>query len=204
MSSPAPIFVPILLCIMVSACSQAVTPRTGNSAAQAPPSLSPTTSPAVVTSAERLKRAREAISVKSFSLARLQLSFIPTTAPEYSEAQKMMPSILKAIEAEDRETERARLLGLHEELRLEYERLMVSVNPHLNYIDSKLTKTKGGYALWATHEYFSQYTFTIGDDGPAVEKWINTNHSRLNDAGIVRVGVKGRGSYATWNYFDVR
>jgi predicted nucleic acid-binding Zn ribbon protein len=153
-----------------------------------------------ISSHDRLIRAHDSIHAKDFSSALAQIELIPPTAPEFAEAKKLKPIAQKGAEALERE----RAPQLRETLRIEYESLLSEANPHLNFIGSKLTKIKGGYALWATHEYFSQFTFSIGSDAKIVQSWISLNDTRLRDAGIVRVGVMGRGSYASWNYFDLR
>ena len=155
----------------------------------------------------RLARAQTSIKIGDFDTAKIQIEFITPKDPEYAEAQRLKPIIQKgvAVQAQKRrETERQRLPNLRETLRLEYEQVIADANPHLNFIGSKITTVKGGYALWATHEYFSQYTFTIGNDAKVVQAWITSNEARLKEAGIVRVGVMGRGSYASWGYFDLR
>lgn len=124
---------------------------------------------------------------------------IPKAAPEFREAQKLKPVVQKGIEALQRE----QAPQLRETLKADYESLLSEANPQLNFIGSKLTKIKGGYALWATHEYFSQFTFSIGSDAKVVQEWISANNGKLRQANIVRVGVMGRGSYPTWTYFDV-
>lgn len=65
-------------------------------------------------------------------------------------------------------------------------------------------KDRGGYALWATHEFFTQYSFSSGDDASLVQEWIVRNRDRLGDAEIVRVGLMGQGEFASWCYFDVK
>ena len=150
--------------------------------------------------AERLKRAQDLIKNEYWREAVNEIVWIPKAAPEYAEAKKLEAVALRHIQAENRELAPKR----RESLRDEYLTLMSVGHPHLNYIDAKLTKVKGGYALWATHEYFTQYTFSIGGTGPLVRMWIEKHSKELSDAEIVRVGVMGRGPYASWNYFDVR
>jgi len=84
-----------------------------------------------------------------------------------------------------------------------YQGFVQSENTHLNYIDVKLVKHKRGYTLYATHEYFTQYTFTIGSFGPNVANWIGKSRSSLLECGITRVGVAGRGEYASYAWYDV-
>lgn len=57
--------------------------------------------------------------------------------------------------------------------------LVAGANPRLNYIQSKTTKMKGGYALWATHEFFTQYSFSSGNDASVVQEWIDRNRASL-------------------------
>jgi hypothetical protein len=128
------------------------------------------------------------------------LEQIPESAAEYKEAQTLLIPTKKA-----REEQRKREAPIRREvLRVKYERVVQDANPNLNFIQSKFTKMKGGYALWATHEYFSQYTFSIGPDAKTVQEWIGENRTELLDAEIVRVGVMGRGGFAGNCYFDVR
>src|SRR5262245_28214419 len=49
-----------------------------------------------------------------------------------------------------------------------YEALITSLYSYYNYIKV----VRRGNALWAEHSYFSQYTFQIGSDGPAVQRWV--------------------------------
>lgn len=121
------------------------------------------------------------------------LNNIQQSTPEYKEAQ----SLLKKIAAR-----RAPLL--REELAADYKEVVSNANTHLNYIDTKLTKVKGGFALWATHEYFSQFTLSIGNDAHVISAWIDSHRDDLKQAGIVRVGVMGKGGYASWSYFDIK
>jgi hypothetical protein len=89
------------------------------------------------------------------------------------------------------------------QLAAEYEALLKAAMPHLNYIEVQTQKGKGGYTLWGYHEFFTEYTFSAGSDGPAVQEWIRANSAALRDAGIVRVGVHGRGAYASSTWFAV-
>jgi hypothetical protein len=148
----------------------------------------------------KLVWAQNAIRSKQFSQAIEQLEQIPESAPEYKEAQTLLVTTKKAREEQRRKEAPAQ----REILRAKYERLVQEANPNLNFIQSKFTKIKGGYALWATHEYFSQYTFSIGPNAKIVQEWIGENRTELLDAEIVRVGVMGRGGFSGYTYFDVR
>lgn len=80
----------------------------------------------------------------------------------------------------------------------QYRDVMAKANPHLNYIESKTTKVKGGYAIWAVHTYFSEYSFKIGSDAPITSDWIVANWSSLHDANVVQVGLKSDNGYGGW------
>lgn len=167
--------------------------------ARQPPGASVTVK-AEPTTHDHLERAQGLLKTKDYKAVLHELTFIVKGAPEFAEAKQLEAAALKGIQAEKIE----QAPKLRQTLRYEYQVLISTANPHLNFIDTKLTKVKGGYALWATHEYFSQFTFSIGGNGPLVSKWIDENHNTLSDAEIVRVGVMGRGSYAGSVWFDVR
>lgn len=76
-------------------------------------------------------------------------------------------------------TERSRVVT-RENLTREYQAFLHDTNPHLNYIEGRVTKVKGGYALWGSHTYFSQYSFTIGPLGPNVSAWITAIGAPFN------------------------
>ena len=148
----------------------------------------------------KLVWAQNAIRSKQFSQAIDQLEQIPESAPEYKEAQTLLVTTKKARQEQRKKDAPAQ----RDVLRLKYERVVQEANPNLNFIQSKFTKIKGGYALWATHEYFSQYTFSIGPDAKVVQEWIGENRTELLDAEIVRVGVMGRGGFSSYAWFDVK
>ncbi|HXU34849.1 MAG TPA: hypothetical protein VN937_00530, partial [Blastocatellia bacterium] len=85
--------------------------------------------------------------------------------------------------------------GLRFQLEGLYRDLMATANPHLNFITSKTTKVKGGYAIWAIHTYFNEYSFKIGSDAQITSAWIGANWSSLHDANIVQVGLKSDDGY---------
>jgi len=165
------------------------------------PSTTPT--PALPTNTDahtRLDWSEKAIRENRFADALEQLELIPKDAPEYKKAQTLVAAAQKGL-AQQRKNEAP---TTRERLRRDYQELLTQANPQLNFIQSKFTKMKGGYALWAVHDYFSQYTFSIGPDAKIVQKWIEDNRMELVNAEIVRVGVMGRGGFASWAYFDVR
>lgn len=136
---------------------------------------------------------------------------VPITAPEYKEAQGLIretePRLAKLKQAQElaeAKVKQARLPELRETLKNSYLASVERNNPHLNYIGAKLTKINGGYALWATHEFFTQYTFSAGSEAREVNAWIDANRTELNEAGIIRVGVMGRGGFASSSWFDLK
>ena len=75
---------------------------------------------------------------------------------------------------------------------------------HLNHIQTKITKTKGGYALWTVHDYFGRYSFSIGSLGPSVQSWISENYGDLKASQITRVGVKNAQGYGGSVWYEVK
>jgi hypothetical protein len=175
---------------------------TATSTANAP--LSGSTKPRPeLTNRERIQLARSALteskSASEMSKAKRELEEIPKEAPEYKEVAALIPKLTERIKA-GRAIEAFNLRG---RLEYEYRKLIEEANPHLNFVGSKVTKTKTGYALWATHEFFTQYSFSAGDDAKIVLKWIDSNRANLVDAQIVRVGLLGKGPYASSCWLDM-
>lgn len=97
----------------------------------------------------------------------------------------------------------AEIASLRELLASRYCALIQAENSHLNYIGTKITASKGGYAIWATHEFFTQYAFSTGDEGPSTQRFIQNNYEALKKAKVVRVGLMGSGPYSSYCYFNV-
>jgi len=93
---------------------------------------------------------------------------------------------------------------LRRDLAAEYSDIIAAANPHLNFIKQKTTKVKGGYAIWAVHEYFTSSTFSIGEDAKLAQAWISRNHAELKRAGIVRVGVQNTSGWLGSCWFEVQ
>jgi hypothetical protein len=170
------------------------------------PSLRPsaaTVQTMVETPAEKLTRARayleSPLTRQSISNAKSILDRIPSSAAEYREGRKL----LKEAEAKLQADEAQEAPRIREQLKDDYQKLLSDANPHLNYITAGLTKYKHGFALWGMHEYFSEYTFSIGDDAKVVSAWISTNRSELQKAGILRVGVKSKEGWGGSCWFEV-
>lgn len=158
-----------------------------------------------LTSTQLLSQAKELLNSKSKSEESLRhvrdkLQAVSQNDSHYKEAQATVKTLDSRLIAARNENAPV----LRETLRAKYQATVAQANPHLNYINSKLTKFGKGYALWATHEFFSQYTLSIGNDAHVISEWISDNELKLKDAGIIRVGVMGEGPYASWSYFDVK
>jgi hypothetical protein len=73
-----------------------------------------------------------------------------------------------------------------------------------NHVTAKTSKTKGGYTLYAYHEFFNEYEFSAGDFAHDVQKWIRENGAKLRKAGIVKVGVHGTGPYSSGVWYSTK
>lgn len=151
---------------------------------------------ATLTNVERLKKASQHLRVGTpgeLEMAAELLSEIPPGAPEYKQAESLSKKVAEK-----------RAPALRDRLADDYRNTVASANPHLNYIDKKITKVKGGHALWATHDFFTRYTLSAGNDAHVISAWIDQHSGELREAGIVRVGVMGTGPYASWSHFDIK
>lgn len=149
---------------------------------------------------DHLVWAKNAIATRDYPEAEKQLNLIPPDAPEYKEVKTLRATINNGLASQKREM----APKIRDSLAHEYRQLVTDANPHLNFVDSKITRTKGGFALWATHDFFSQYSLSSGNDAAVIQEWISRNREKLGDAGIVRVGLMGKGPYSSWVYFDVK
>lgn len=82
-------------------------------------------------------------------------------------------------------------------LRRVYQESISDFFPDYNFIQVKIGRHGKGYTLMAYHDYFSQYTFSVGGAASKVQAWIARHSDELKESGIVRVGVKGDDS-STW------
>lgn len=151
-------------------------------------------STATGTANDHLVWAKNAIATKDYEEAEKQLNLIPADATEFKEAQTMRAAIKQGLASQKREM----APKLRDELARDYRQLISDANPHLNFIDFKITKAKGGFALWATHDFFSKYSLSSGDESAIIQEWLSRNGQKLADAGIVRVGLMGNGPYSSW------
>lgn len=84
-------------------------------------------------------------------------------------------------------------------LAVEYKEFISRNNRQFNFIETKVSKSKKGYELWAVHEYFNQYSLSIGNNGKELPEWMMDNMDRLKQAGFVKVGLKNSDRYsAAW------
>ena len=93
---------------------------------------------------------------------------------------------------------------LREKLASNYKTTVAAANPYMNFIKSKLTKTKGGYALWAIHPMFTQSSFDVGSDAHMVRQWMAEHYDELKKAEIKRVGYKNESGYLGECWFDLK
>lgn len=87
-----------------------------------------------------------------------------------------------------------------EDLAAEYLTTFSAAKPYLNFIGRKITKVKGGYGLFLTHEYFTSSSFASGDEPRIIQTWINENATALHNAKIRRVGLMNKDNWlgACW------
>jgi hypothetical protein len=162
----------------------------------------PISSPINVTSSKRLEYAinlsKEAYDQDKYQGAIDHLSWISTKDPEYPEAVKLKAKLMNRLNQERNNPEpiRARLKD-------SYELMISAAKPNYNFIKVSVSKSKGGYTLWASHAYFSQFSFDLGGFAGQVQGWIGQNREDLVKAGIRRVGVRGDGGYSTSTWFNV-
>lgn len=172
-------------------------------------------------SAKKIEKAKSIVAAdqsnESYTEAMGYLKAIPDGDPSKAEAERLRVSYvaeIKAIEKRkaeikaksdpNRQLNASEQASLRERLASQYASLMSQENPHLNYIGSKTTRMKGGYAIWATHEFFTRYTFSTGSDGPLTQRFIQDNWRDLERANVVRVGAMGTGPYSSYCWFDTK
>lgn len=91
-----------------------------------------------------------------------------------------------------------------EELAELWKNTVAAQNPHLNYVDVKIQKSGKGYAIYATHEFFSQFTMSAGPDARLCEEFIDLTSEELAAAKVVRIGFWGKGPYSSGCWFDLK
>jgi len=99
--------------------------------------------------------------------------------------------------AEARESER-------KSLQRQLKRLAENHFRHLNFIEVKIRKIKGGYRLNAQHDFFSKYTLSSGSFAKELQEWIYDRRYRLKEAEILEIGIEGTGRFSTGSYFEVK
>lgn len=76
---------------------------------------------------------------------------------------------------------------------------------HLNHIERTVRRVgKGSAGIYCTHEFFTEYSFSAGRLAPEVQDFVVEWRSELLELRISRVGVWGRGSYASGVWYDVK
>ena len=157
--------------------------------AQAP--LTPATPPPVISNAEKLSRAKAAMKTGTqYKTAESLLSQIPVSDPAYKEAKPLLEQARKKIA----ETEGVLIRG---RLKDSYTAIIRNANPHLNFVEAKIIKVGKGFGIYAAHEFFSQYSFSAGDEARITQTWISENRDDLRTAGVVQVGLMGKGPYSS-------
>lgn len=77
-----------------------------------------------------------------------------------------------------------------EALRESYQTYMAETYPQLRNIGATIEKTEKGYALWATHEYFSQESLQQAGDAEAVRRWLEKDLRAVKQLKLEQVGLK--------------
>lgn len=91
-----------------------------------------------------------------------------------------------------------------EEIATLWKQIVARENPHLNYVDVKIQKSGKGFAIYATHEYFTQYTMSAGPDARLCEEFVQLVREELAAAKVVRVGFWGKGPYSSGCWLDLQ
>jgi hypothetical protein len=90
------------------------------------------------------------------------------------------------------------------DLQRAYRNLVVGLYSNYNGIEIKLVKLKGGgYSLMAYHDFFSEYTFSAGEDAREIQAFVYRHHEALKTNKIKRVGVWGTGPYSSGTWYNV-
>lgn len=95
-------------------------------------------------------------------------------------------------------------IGLSEQLRRSYEAHITRANPHLHGVGSKLTELPGGYALWATHEYFNHQSLNLKEESTTVQRWIENHSQELKQARITRIGLMSARESLGASWYDIQ
>lgn len=163
----------------------------------AKPPTKPAESSVPVTAADKLAQGRKMVESNTawhdLLRAKEYLSDIPPAVPEYAEAKRL----LYQLEPKLRKAEAQEAGALRERLAQSFKQTIAEANPHLNFISSRVTKVKGGYAIWAVHEFFSQYTLSVGDDAKIASAWWPSNYEELRRTYVVQVGFWGSGAFGS-------
>lgn len=72
----------------------------------------------------------------------------------------------------------------------EYQALLRRLYPNYNYLTVRIAPLGNSFALYGRHSFFNRYSFALGPEGPAIERWANERATRLRAADISQVGVE--------------
>jgi hypothetical protein len=125
----------------------------------------------------------------------------PQTQPKVSASSNQSP---QSIPPASKPTSKPDPAQLRERLKNDYQSTIAAANPYLNFIKAQITKAKKGYSLWAVHSFFSQSSFSAGDDVKVVSMWIQTNRQDLQTGHITRVGFKNESGYLGSCWLEVQ
>lgn len=75
----------------------------------------------------------------------------------------------------------------------------VAANRSLNYIRAEVR----GTALYCVHDFYNRYSLSVGPLAKSIEAFAEEWRAELLHAGVKRVGVYGRGEYASGAWFDI-
>jgi hypothetical protein len=171
--------------------------------ASSAPVTAPTPTPSapatpLLSNQEKLQRAKEAArtGTQPYTVETL-LAQIPESDPTYKEAKPLLDRARKQITEREGPDKRERL-------KESYKAIIATANSHLNYIDAKVVKSGKGYAIFVQHEFFSQYSFSAGDEAKLTSAWIAQNRDALEMANVVKVGLMGKGPYSSSCWLELK
>lgn len=71
---------------------------------------------------------------------------------------------------------------------------------NFNYIEVKIR----GQGMYCVHDFYNNYSLSIGSLAPAIAGFVSENRQWLIKAKINKVGVYGRGEYASGQWYEVK
>lgn len=73
---------------------------------------------------------------------------------------------------------------------------------YYRHVKSKVSQVKGGYAIYAVHDFFTRHQFSIGKDTDIASAFIHANADDIKKLNIVRIGVQSDRGESAW--FDLK